>query len=177
MYTTTIIRLRPVALTLAACALLAVGAQALAAEVDPGDGSNSISVPAATPRGPVVAPDRSDLLAMQAEHALARAARHRPTFALERIGAAPRVASAAGSGTADWYATAQCESGGRWDLNTGNGYWGGLQFSPGTWFGNGGGPFDGSGPFPYSATQQIAVAEQVLATQGWQAWPNCFVWS
>ena len=47
----------------------------------------------------------------------------------------------------DRYATAQCESGGRWDLNTGNGYWGGLQFSPGTWFGNGGGPFDGSGPF------------------------------
>jgi hypothetical protein len=177
MHTTTIIRLRPVALTLAACVLLAVGAQALAAEVDPGDGSNSISAPAAPPRGPVVAPDRSDLLAMRAEEDLARAARHRPMFALDRIGAAPRVAAAAGSGGANWDATAQCESAGRWDLNTGNGYWGGLQFSPGTWFGNGGGPFDGSGPFPYSAAQQIAVAERVLATQGRQAWPNCFVWS
>jgi len=184
MHTTTIIRLRPVALTLAACVLLAVGAQALAAEVDSSEGSNSIFVLAATPRGPVVTPDRSDLLAMKRDLRAAMALRHlrrearRPTVALERIGigVAP-VAASSGSGVADWYATAQCESGGRWDLNTGNGYWGGLQFSPSTWFGNGGGPFDGTGPFPYSAAEQIAVANRVLATQGWQAWPNCFVWA
>ena len=84
--------------------------------------------------------------------------------------------AAPGVGTADWFAIAMCESSGRWDLNTGNGFWGGLQFTPSTWFGYGGGPFDGSGPFPYSAGQQIAVAERVLATQGPSAWPNCFTW-
>ena len=81
------------------------------------------------------------------------------------------------SGKADWWAIAQCESGGRWDINSGNGFWGGLQFLPSTWFGYGGGPFDGKGPFPYSAGQQIAVAERVLAGQGPQAWPNCFVYA
>jgi resuscitation-promoting factor RpfE len=85
--------------------------------------------------------------------------------------------SYSGSGRADWYATASCESGQRWSLNTGNGYWGGLQFSPSTWFSNGGGPFDGSGPFPYSAADQIRVAENVLASQGPGAWPNCFHWA
>jgi hypothetical protein len=78
------------------------------------------------------------------------------------------------TGRADWYAIAQCESGGRWDINTGNGYWGGLQFAPHTWFAYGGGPFDGVGPFPYSAAQQIAVAERVLAGQGPGAWPHCY---
>jgi hypothetical protein len=78
---------------------------------------------------------------------------------------------------ADWYAIAQCESGQRWSLNSGNGYWGGLQFSPNTWFAHGGGSFDGTGPFPYSAAQQIAVAERVLAAQGPGAWPVCFQYS
>jgi hypothetical protein len=82
-----------------------------------------------------------------------------------------------GSGRADWYAIAQCESGGRWNINSSNGFWGGLQFLPSTWFGYGGGPFDGKGPFPYSAAQQIAVAERVLAGQGPGAWPNCFQWA
>lgn len=85
--------------------------------------------------------------------------------------------SSSGSGRANWYAIAACESGGNWATNTGNGYWGGLQFSPGTWYANGGGPFNGSGPFPYSAGQQIAVAERVLASQGPGAWPHCFVWA
>ena len=84
--------------------------------------------------------------------------------------------AAASAGTPDWSAIASCESGGRWDVNSGNGYWGGLQFAPSTWFAYGGGPFDGSGPFPYSSAQQIAVAERVLAGQGPGAWPNCFQW-
>jgi len=79
-----------------------------------------------------------------------------------------------GSLHADWYAIAQCESSGRWDLNSGNGFWGGLQFTPHTWFAYGGGPFNGVGPFPYSASQQISVAERVLAGQGPGAWPYCF---
>jgi transglycosylase-like protein len=91
---------------------------------------------------------------------------------------APAVASApVRSSSADWYAIAACESGGVWNINTGNGYWGGLQFSPSTWFAYGGGPFSGSGPFPYSSGQQIAVAERVLADQGPSAWPNCFRWA
>jgi transglycosylase-like protein len=83
-------------------------------------------------------------------------------------------ASASSSASADWYAIAACESGGDWAANTGNGYWGGVQFSPNTWFAYGGGPFDGIGPFPYSASAQIAVAERVLAGQGPSAWPSCF---
>lgn len=76
-------------------------------------------------------------------------------------------AQAADSGT--WDALAQCESGGNWGINTGNGYSGGLQFVPSTWAANGG---VGS-PQGASREQQIAVAERVLQTQGWGAWPAC----
>jgi len=87
------------------------------------------------------------------------------------------VATVVSHSGANWYAIAACESGGVWAINSGNGFWGGLQFSPGTWYAYGGGPFDGTGPFPYSAGQQIAVAERVLAAQGPSAWPNCFRWA
>lgn len=76
-------------------------------------------------------------------------------------------AQAADGGT--WDALAQCESGGNWRINTGNGYAGGLQFSPRTWAAYGG---TGS-PANASREQQIAVAERVLAGQGWNAWPAC----
>jgi hypothetical protein len=89
----------------------------------------------------------------------------------------PATPYVAPSGRADWYAIAQCESGGRWDLNSQNGFWGGLQFLPSTWLAYGGGAFDGVGPFPYSAGQQIAVAERILSGQGPGAWPNCFRWA
>jgi hypothetical protein len=71
-----------------------------------------------------------------------------------------------------WDAIAQCESGGNWHINTGNGYSGGLQFSSATWLSNGGGEF---APAAHLATreQQITVAERVLATQGPGAWPVC----
>ncbi|MGH2819731.1 MAG: transglycosylase family protein [Actinomycetota bacterium] len=86
------------------------------------------------------------------------------------------------SGRADWYAIAVCESGHNppaWHINTLNPFWGGLQFLPSTWFAYGGGPFrdTGTNPFPYSAAEQIAVAERVLAGQGPQAWPHCFRWA
>ena len=68
-----------------------------------------------------------------------------------------------------WDKLAQCESGGRWNVNTGNGYYGGLQFSPSTWR-----AFGGSGmPHQASRAEQIAVAERTLAAQGWNAWPSC----
>jgi nucleoid-associated protein YgaU len=71
--------------------------------------------------------------------------------------------------TSTWDALAQCESGGNWAINTGNGYSGGLQFSPSTWAAYGG---TGSAANA-SREQQIAVAEQVQASQGWGAWPSC----
>ena len=68
-----------------------------------------------------------------------------------------------------WDSLAQCESGGNWGINTGNGYAGGLQFSPSTWAAYGG---TGSAANA-SREQQIAVAEKVQAGQGWGAWPAC----
>ncbi|GAC02021.1 resuscitation-promoting factor [Gordonia namibiensis NBRC 108229] len=75
---------------------------------------------------------------------------------------------------AEWNQVAQCESGGNWAINTGNGYHGGLQFSPSTWSGHGGGEF---APTAEQATreEQIVVAERVLASQGKGAWPTCGV--
>jgi resuscitation-promoting factor RpfA len=72
----------------------------------------------------------------------------------------------------EWDQVAHCESGGNWAINTGNGYQGGLQFTPGTWSGHGGGQY---APAANMATkdQQIAVAERVLASQGRGAWPVC----
>jgi hypothetical protein len=80
-----------------------------------------------------------------------------------------------GSGTAsadkkiNWDAIAECESGGNWAINTGNGYYGGLQFSPATWQSNGGTGM----PHQASREEQIRVAETVLRTQGIGAWPTC----
>ncbi|ANR61893.1 DUF3235 domain-containing protein [Corynebacterium glutamicum] len=80
--------------------------------------------------------------------------------------------SASAAPDSDWDRLAQCESGGNWTINTGNGYHGGLQFSAGTWAAYGGQEF---ATYAYQATreQQIAVAERTLAGQGWGAWPAC----
>ena len=78
-------------------------------------------------------------------------------------------AGAANADSVNWDAVAACESGGNWAINTGNGYYGGLQFTPGTWSANG-----GSGmPNQASREEQIRVAENVLRTQGIGAWPVC----
>ena len=85
------------------------------------------------------------------------------------------AAFALGSGTAaadsgvNWDAVAKCESGGNWAINTGNGYYGGLQFSPATWKANGGTGM----PNQASRDEQIRVAENVYRTQGIGAWPTC----
>ena len=73
---------------------------------------------------------------------------------------------------AEWNQVAQCESGGNWHINTGNGYYGGLQFSQSTWTSHGGGQY---APSAHQATreQQIHIAEKVLANQGKGAWPTC----
>ena len=71
-----------------------------------------------------------------------------------------------------WNRLAHCESSGRWHINTGNGYYGGLQFSPGTWRAYGGRKF---ARMPHRArrVQQVIIAQRVLHGQGWGAWPAC----
>jgi resuscitation-promoting factor RpfB len=85
----------------------------------------------------------------------------------------PPAASSVSSGSV-WDRIAACESGGNWSINTGNGYYGGLQFSSSTWLAYGGGAY---APTANLATreEQIAVAERVQAAQGWGAWPVCSV--
>jgi nucleoid-associated protein YgaU len=72
----------------------------------------------------------------------------------------------------NWDAIAQCESGGNWSINTGNGYYGGLQFGRGTWTAHGGGKYAPTAN-KASRSQQIAIAEKVLKSQGIGAWPVC----
>jgi hypothetical protein len=78
----------------------------------------------------------------------------------------------ASSGGVNWSAIAACESGGNWSANTGNGFYGGLQFTEQTWLSYGGGQYASSANLATEA-QQIAVAERVLAGQGIGAWPTC----
>lgn len=95
------------------------------------------------------------------------------------VGAGVIVAAAAGVATSssasadtNWDAIAQCESGGNWSTSTGNGFYGGLQFTSSTWQANGGGAYSSSASGA-TREQQIAVAERVLASQGIGAWPAC----
>ncbi|WP_369169896.1 transglycosylase family protein [Streptomyces sp. R28] len=88
--------------------------------------------------------------------------------------AAPLMAagSASAATASEWDAVAQCESGGDWAINTGNGYYGGLQFSSSTWAAYGGTAYASTAD-QASKGQQIEIAEKVLASQGKGAWPNC----
>jgi Transglycosylase-like domain len=86
-------------------------------------------------------------------------------------GPAPAPPPAPSSGH-DWDAVARCESGGNWSINTGNGYYGGLQFSQSTWAAFGGTAYAPRADLATKA-QQIAVAERTLAAQGPGAWPTC----
>ena len=81
----------------------------------------------------------------------------------------PAPAPTTSGGGTVWDRLAECESGGNWSINTGNGYYGGLQFSQGSWEAAGG---TGS-PADASREEQIRVAENLLARQGWGAWPAC----
>ncbi|MFW0121573.1 transglycosylase family protein [Rothia sp. CCM 9419] len=68
-----------------------------------------------------------------------------------------------------WEALSQCESGGNWSINTGNGFYGGLQFTQSSWNAAGG----SGAPHYASKAEQIRVAENLLQMQGWGAWPAC----
>ncbi|WP_171058241.1 transglycosylase family protein, partial [Modestobacter altitudinis] len=82
------------------------------------------------------------------------------------------VAPAPAPAAHDWDAVAACESGGNWSINTGNGYYGGLQFGQSTWNAYGGAGYAARADLATKA-EQIAVAEKVLAAQGKGAWPTC----
>ncbi|MEN3270557.1 MAG: resuscitation-promoting factor RpfA [Pseudonocardia sp.] len=86
------------------------------------------------------------------------------------LGAPLAVAGTANAAPASvWDTIAQCESSGNWQTNTGNGFYGGLQFTLSTWQ-----AFGGQGmPQQASRDEQIAVAQRVQAGQGWNAWPVC----
>ncbi|WP_217205287.1 transglycosylase family protein [Streptomyces sp. AC550_RSS872] len=88
--------------------------------------------------------------------------------------AAPLMAagSASAATASEWDAVAQCESGGNWSINTGNGYYGGLQFAASTWAAYGGTAYASTAD-QASKSQQIEIAEKVLASQGKGAWPHC----
>ncbi|MEU1626633.1 transglycosylase family protein [Streptomyces sp. NPDC020096] len=91
---------------------------------------------------------------------------------------APLTAVAVSAGQAQaadagvWDRIASCESGGNWHINTGNGYYGGLQFSASTWAAYGGTNYAPNAS-EASRSAQIAVASRVQAAQGWGAWPVC----
>ncbi|WP_328469368.1 transglycosylase family protein [Actinoplanes sp. NBC_00393] len=84
------------------------------------------------------------------------------------VGATPAQAAR----QVNWDVLAKCESGGRWHINTGNGYYGGLQFSRSTWLANGGGKY---APTANRATkaEQIKIAEKLYKKRGLKPWPTC----
>jgi hypothetical protein len=81
----------------------------------------------------------------------------------------PGVSTARAAGAGVWDQLARCESGGNWAANTGNGYYGGLQFSASSWAAVGGTGL----PHQHSRATQIAMGERLRAAQGWGAWPSC----
>ena len=105
--------------------------------------------------------------------------RHRRMLAAVALSGAAGAVTLLGAGTAasaassvNWDAIAQCESTGNWQINTGNGYYGGLQFSQSTWAAYGGTQYAARADLA-TRDQQIAIAEKVLAGQGIGAWPTC----
>ncbi|MFD0276895.1 transglycosylase family protein [Kitasatospora sp. NPDC127111] len=93
---------------------------------------------------------------------------------LPTAGPVPGARAAAATTVADgvWDDLAECESGGDWRADTGNGYFGGLQIWPPTWEEAGGLRF-ATRPDRASRRQQTVVAEEILRMQGWEAWPAC----
>jgi LysM repeat protein len=104
----------------------------------------------------------------------------KPTQSQATKEAAPQVSSASthsspavyASGSSIWDKIAACESGGNWAINTGNGFYGGLQFTQSTWAAYGGTAYAARADLA-SRSAQIAVAQKVQASQGWGAWPVC----
>ena len=97
-----------------------------------------------------------------------------PQAQVQRVGTQQRPAAPAPASTGglNWDAVAQCESGGNWAINTGNGFYGGLQFDYGTWLSYGGGQYAQTANLA-SRDQQIAIANKLYAARGSSPWPVC----
>jgi hypothetical protein len=106
------------------------------------------------------------ILATTLSVAIFAAASHSTAYADTSSAPAPRIYASTGS---VWDRLAQCESGGNWAINTGNGFYGGLQFTLSSWRGVGGSGY----PNMASREEQIARAEILQSRQGWGAWPAC----
>ena len=131
--------------------------------------AESLQGPAALPT-PATAPMEATLLAVATPTPIPTPV---PTPApIAAAPAAPAPPAPPTSGSSVWDALARCESGGNWAINTGNGYYGGLQFSYDTWHGYDGGEF---ADYPHQATrdEQITVAERLRAARGYAPWPAC----
>lgn len=94
-----------------------------------------------------------------------------PVASLVKVGTKQASAPAV-SNASTWDSIAQCEATGNWAINTGNGFYGGLQFTQSTWEAFGGGQYAARADLA-SREQQIAIGEKVRAGQGWGAWPSC----
>jgi uncharacterized protein YabE (DUF348 family) len=92
--------------------------------------------------------------------------------AVLRVGAKPGTEVPPVSNGRTWDALSQCEAGGNWAINTGNGFYGGVQFDQGTWERNGGLRYAQRADLA-SREEQITIAEVTRARQGWGAWPVC----
>lgn len=141
----------------------------------PEPSQSSANLPSASP-APSMAPSQLSIAPAPSLAPSRTAAPSRAAAAPAAGGSAPAPAKTVppppAANTAKWDEVAKCESGGKWDINTGNGYYGGLQFSPSTWKANGGTQFAATANLATKA-QQIQVAERVLKTQGKKAWPKC----
>jgi hypothetical protein len=117
--------------------------------------------------------ERAAMAASTPPAPVASAAPVQPSSVPVATSSAPSYSGASYTGGGvNWDAIAACESGGNWGISTGNGFSGGLQFSQGTWNAYGGGQYASSASGA-SRSQQIAVAQRVLAGQGIGAWPVC----
>jgi len=113
------------------------------------------------------APSATSTIATTAPKATANPSSKTPEAGGGNTVAAPGLAD-----SSVWDALAQCESGGNWAINTGNGLYGGLQLDRGAWLSNGGAAY---APLPSDATrqQQILIAEKVRADRGFSPWSSC----
>jgi LysM repeat protein len=101
------------------------------------------------------------------QHSSVRHSHRSSTFQRSSSGSSGRSGPVAGGGV--WDRLAQCESGGNWSINTGNGFYGGLQFTQSSWRAAGG----SGNPQHASRSEQIRVAQHLQSMQGWGAWPTC----
>jgi membrane protein involved in colicin uptake len=107
--------------------------------------------------------------AEEASRSAARAAQAAAQAVAAKKKAPAAQPSVRSSGSSDWDRLAKCESGGNWASNTGNGYYGGLQFNLSTWYSNGGTGY----PHQNTREEQIRVAENLRAARGYSPWPAC----